>query len=173
MIPAHTGLAAAALALMLAACAADTTNYPSLARRAAERAAETPPQVPAPTAAPSTPGAELTAQLARLVDQAGEAHKRFESLRSNAEGRVAAGAGGAPGSEGWATASVALAELESARSDAMIALADLDQIYAAERIDRSANSGDGTAIAAARDRVSAWIGEEDRILAGLRGRLGG
>ena len=51
----------------------------------------------------------------------------------------------------------------------MIALADLDQLYAAARIEGS----DATAIAAARDQVTGWIGEEDRVLASLRGRLGG
>lgn len=51
----------------------------------------------------------------------------------------------------------------------MIALADLDQLYAAARIEGS----DASAIAEARDRVIGWIGDEDRVLAVLRGRLGG
>ena len=58
-------------------------------------------------------------------------------------------------------ASVALAGLESARSEAMIALADLDQIYAAARIDGS----DWRCHRRRRDRSIGWIGEEDRVLA--------
>ncbi len=73
------------------------------------------------------------------------------------------------GSESWAVASVALAGLESARSDAMIALADLDQMYAAGRI----AGNDSSAIEAARTEVTGWIGEEDRVLGLLRGKLGG
>lgn len=164
-----TGLSTAAFILVLPACAADTANYPSLARRPAERAASnTPTAAPAPVA--TAPDAELPARLAALIEQAREADTRFASRRAEAERAVAAGGGAAPGSEAWAVASVALASLESARSDAMIALADLDQLYAAARI---ASSGEWATIAAARDQVTAWIGEEDRILAALRGRLGG
>ena len=82
---------------------------------------------------------------------------------------VAAGNGAAPGSESWAVASIALAELESERSAAMVALADLDQLFAAARIE----GGDTSAIAAARDEVSAMIGDEDLVLSGLRSRLRG
>ncbi len=103
-----------------------------------------------------------------MVEQARLAHGRFEAARERAERTVAAGSGTARGSEPWAVASVALAGLESARSEAMIALADLDQLYAQARV-----AGDGTvAIAAARDSVAGWIGQEDEVLAALRGRLG-
>ena len=159
-------LTAVLAALALSACASDTTNYPSLARRAVERANGAAPPAPAPVPLPPTP--ELTARLASLINQAREAHGRFQARRSYAERSASAGSGAARGSEGWAVASIALAELESARSAAMIALADLDQLYAAARVDGS----DSTTIAAARDEVSVWIGDEDRVLAGLRGRLG-
>ena len=150
-----TGLSTAAFILVLPACAADTANYPSLARRPAERAASnTPTAAPAPV--PTAPDAELPARLAALIEQAREADTRFASRRAEAERAVAAGGGAAPGSEAWAVASVALA--------------DLDQLYAAARI---ASSGEWATIAAARDQVTAWIGEEDHILAALRGRLGG
>ncbi len=78
------------------------------------------------------------------------------------------------GSENWSVATIALAELESARGDATIALADLDQLYAAERVERFASeSTAATAIAAARDRIAVWIKEENDVLAQLRGRLMG
>ena len=161
-------LTAVLAALALSACASDTTNYPSLARRAVERANGAAPPAPAPAPAPLPPAPELTARLASLINQAREAHGRFQARRSYAERSASAGSGAARGSESWAVASIALAELESARSAAMIALADLDQLYAAARVDGS----DSTTIAAARDEVSVWIGDEDRVLAGLRGRLG-
>ena len=82
---------------------------------------------------------------------------------------VAAGSGAAAGSESWAVASIALAELESERSAAMVALADLDQLYAAA----GTEGRDTAAISTARDEVSVMIGDEDVILVGLRGRLGG
>ena len=107
--------------------------------------------------------------MAAAIARATEAHVRFGEVRPRAQQRVAAGSGAAPGSEPWAIASVALAELESARSAAMIALADLDQIYAAARV----AGGDTAAIVSARDEVMGLIGEEDRVLAELRGKLGG
>ena len=77
------------------------------------------------------------------------------------------------GSEAWSVAQVALASLEAARSDAMIALADLDSLYVAAKIEAvpTEGSGDVDAIGAARDDVIALVGEEDEALASLRGRL--
>ncbi len=169
MKSAFSALTAAVLLLSLAACASDTKNYPSLARRSVERADTAVPASPVPSPAPAPPSPELTARLASLVEQARVAHGRFEAKQALAGQTVSAGGGAARGSEGWAVASIALAELESARSAAMIALADLDQLYAAARIE----GNDTAAIAAARDQISGWIGEEDRLLATLSGRLGG
>jgi len=174
----------ALLAILLPACTS-AGDFPSLARRDAERikgtadpvAAE--PATPAPP--PSPPGAALSAQLESLVDQAHAAHRRFAERQPRGEQLVAAGRGSAPGSEGWALATVALADLEGARSEAMIALADLDQLYAAERIGETETSeaaapqtisGDGLAIAAARDQVIALVGQEDELLTSLKARFG-
>lgn len=167
--PVRTLATCAATALILAGCAADYQNYPSLARRPAERITGIAEVVPAATvpARPAPLSPDLTARLVQLSSQAQAAHGEFSSRRARAEQLVAA-AGGAPlGSEAWAQASVALADLESARSRAMIALADLDALYAAGTI----ADGDAGAIAVTRSRVIAWIGEEDQILAQLRGRI--
>ena len=70
-------------------------------------------------------------------------------------------------SEGWSVATVAVADLESARSDAMIALAEIDALYAAARI----NGEDAALIALARDHVTGLVDSEDKVLADLRGRI--
>lgn len=160
----------------LTACAA-ATDYPSLERRAVERqsgsARPVTPEAPPPPPAPASP--QLTTRLAQLVDQARAAHQRFGAKRANAQRLVAAGGSGAPGSEGWSVATVALSELESARSDAMEALAELDQLFAAESIAAAETGNRQTldAIAIARDQVTTLVGEEDEILASLRGRMRG
>lgn len=161
--------ACALAALPLAGCAADYDNYPSLARRPAERITGSAEPAPPTTAPPPVvaPSADLAARLAQLADQAQAAHREFTGRQGRAEQLVSAASGASVGSENWAQASVALADLESSRSQAMVALADLDEIYAAERI----GGGSGTAIAATRDRVIGWIGEEDEVLARLRGRI--
>lgn len=177
MKPASTCLTAAAAVLALSACASASATYPSLARRDVERvsgsALPVPPE-PSVPAVPAPPSEELSARLAQLVEQARAAHARFDARRERTARLVAAGAGTSIASEAWAVASVALADLESARSETMVALAELDQLHAADRVSNyNAESGDGVAIAASRDRVLGWIGEEDQVLAALRGRLGG
>lgn len=155
--------------LLLGACAA-STDYPSLTRRPAERisgSAQAAAAQPAPAPAPP-PSPEFTTRLTQLVEQARGAHRRFDGQRAQTERLVSVAAGAAVASESWAVASVALASLESARSDAMVALAELDQIHAAEAIAASTNRD---AAANARDQVVALVGEEDDVLARLRGRL--
>ncbi len=171
-----TALAAPLAALGLAACAADTASYPSLARRDAERitgSAETVPPSPSagiPATAPPPADSGLAARLSALTAAAQDAHARFGTRRAAAERLSGAARGGAAGGPAWSAAMVALADLESARSDGMIALADADQLYAAAKV-----SGDDpaaiTAIVAARDRMIALIAQEDKALATLRGRI--
>jgi hypothetical protein len=169
MRPFAPPFAGAIIATLLGGCAADTTNYPSLAMRPAERisgSAEVVPAPPPPTP-PAPPSPELVARLAQLEEQARTAHVRFTERLPQAERLVAAARGAAVASENWSVASIALAELEAARSMAMIALADLDALYAATRID----GGPIDTIAATRDEVIGIVRLEDDALARLRGRL--
>jgi hypothetical protein len=169
------------LIVPLTACAA-AKDYPSLQRRPAERpiaerqtGSASPVSPEKRSASPAAPSPELKTRLTQLVEQARTAHERFAGKRANAERLVASGGDGEPGSEGWSVATVALSDLESARSDAMLALAELDELYASEVIAAS-QTGDQTrtsAIAGARDQVTALIGEEDGVLAHLRGRMRG
>ena len=155
--------------LLLSACGS-TGGYPSLAKRPAERitgsAQPAVAEAPAPLA-PAAPDGNLQTRLTGLLDQAREAHRQFSAL-SGTVGQLARSARGAPAaSESWSVASVGLAQLESRRSQAMIALADCDSLYARARID----GDDGVAIAAVRDQITAWVADEDAVLADLRGHL--
>ncbi len=164
-------LALVATTLALSACAADQSRYPSLAKRPAERitgsneaVAAAPAPLPKIAASP-----ELAARLGQLVGRIETVHQRFLARRPAAAARVSAAAGAAVASESWSVATVALADLESTRSEAMIALADLDALWVAARID----GNEAPALAAARDHAITLIGQEDAILAGLRGRMRG
>ncbi|MBL4717120.1 MAG: hypothetical protein JKZ02_01450, partial [Erythrobacter sp.] len=64
-------------------------------------------------------------------------------------------------------AQVALADLDSARSIAAIALGDLDILYTAATV----QAEDATPIAAARMTVIALVAEEDDVLARLRAQV--
>jgi hypothetical protein len=66
-------------------------------------------------------------------------------------------------------AQVAIAGLESTRSKAMIALADLDRLY----VEASVEGGELTRIAATRDAAIAQVNEENATISALLGSLGG
>lgn len=159
-------LLAATAVVLLSACAKDQGEYPSLARRPAERVSGTAPVVTPPPPAPQPP-VEVTGQLDGLIAKARAADAKFRDAVPRARSLVSAAAGAAVASESWSVATVALADLESQRSQAMIALADLDALYAAEGIKQS----DTRAIAAARDAVIAIVAGEDEVLNDLKGRL--
>lgn len=164
-----------AVTLALSACAADQGRYPSLARRPAERisgssAVVAPAPAPAPALLPEIAASpELAARLGQLVGRIETVHQRFLARRAAAAARVSAAAGAAVASDSWSVATIALADLESTRSEAMIALADLDAMWVTARI----AGEEAPALAAARDHAIALIGQEDAILAGLRGRMRG
>jgi len=167
--PANTAVCLTLAALILSGCGS-TQGYPSLAKRPAERitgsaqpvAGET-PAAPAPiTADPAVPS-----RIAQMQERARDAHARFASLKAKVDQLTLAAKNAPVASEAWSVASVGLAQLESRRSEAMVALADLDSLYARNRVD----GGDGVTIAAARDQVTAWVADEDAVLAEFRERL--
>lgn len=164
-------LAASALFACAACSTASADRYPSLAIRDIERVEGT--FEPVPTQQLDVPEVEtglagpLDEHLAALVAQASDAHRDFTSAVPPAETRVAAAAGAAVGSDSWAAAQVALADLDSARSIAAIALGDLDILHASA----SVQAEDATAIDSARDQVIALVREEDAVLERLRGRV--
>lgn len=161
-------------ALLLTACASPG-DYPSLARRDAERiagSAEPATPIPATPPPPAAPDAGLLARLEAIEARARAADLRLRQQRPRAELLVAAASGAAPGSESWSVATVALSGLESARSDAMLALADIDALHAVERLAHpNEQSGDGLAIAAARDRVLENVAAQDGVIAALAARM--
>lgn len=158
----------AALGLSLGACATTPSEeYPSLAIRDAERVAGTlQPVAPAPYVPPPTPTAVVD-RLEQLSGEAASANQAFLAEAPRARSAVAAARGAQVGAESWSVAQVAVAGLESARSRAMIALADLDRLY----VDAAVGGEELTRIDAVRDRVAAQVGEQDATIAGLLGEL--
>ena len=159
-----------ALILTLSGCAASSGDYPSLAIRDVERvegsfASPERKSIEVPEVETDLEG-DLDVVLPTLVAAAEEAHAQFMRLAPTAQRTVAAAAGTATGSPAWASAQVALAELESARSIAAVPLGDIDTLYTARRV----AAEDVTAIERARQRILELVGEEDRTLAQLRER---
>ena len=162
------------VAILLTGCAS-SGRFPSLARRAQEGdparitgtvavpAASEPSGPVAPSADPTGPEADP----AVLRREASAARDSFLAHQPRADQLTRAAQGAATGSEAWSQAAVALAELTAAHDATLAALAGLDSLYVRERVD----GGDGGAIAAVRDQVTAWVAEEDAVLAGLEGRM--
>lgn len=171
---ATTLLTAFALLPGLSACASTEGEYPSLAKRDAERVAGSAnPADSEPVPVPVPPAADLDARLTQLVSDARDAHNQFGKLRPGAEQTIVAGSGGTRLSNGWINAQVALAGLDAARSKTYISLAELDNLYVAERIaNPDSITPSAQVIANARDEVQSWATQEDSILIRLRSLVG-
>ncbi len=161
-------LALAPLAI-LAGCASAGGDYPSLAQRPAERvqgtlAPDTAAEAPPP---PTPPSADLVQRLAGLRQEASARHAEFTAALPAAQ-RLANAAGGR-GTDSWASAEVALADLDSLRSRAAVPLADLDALW----VDATVEDGRRDVIAPVRDEVESIVRREDEALAALRARVGG
>lgn len=157
-----------AMGVTLAGCAGSADKYPSLAIRDFERAPATAPGDGDDGGAGSPALSQSDIQnLENLVAKAREAHQRFLRSAPQTQRLVSAAAGGGVTDNRWASAQVALANLESLRSEAAIPLGDIDRIYAESAIDLAMPDQ----VALARQDIVALIAEEDRLLASLRGRI--
>jgi hypothetical protein len=159
-------------AVLLQGCAA-SAEFPSLAVRDVERVEGS--GLPAqgsidaiPTLPPSS--ADLTTRLAGLLEVARKAHASFQAKRGPAERAVAAA--GPASSDSWTSAEVALSDLQTSRSGALIALAELDQLYVDERAAHPEQvSPTAATIATARDQVDGWVMAETTVISRLGARL--
>ena len=164
----YPALILAASSLILSACATDEAAYPSLAKRPAERVTATwPPASPPPAPSPAPLDPETMGKLDGLVAQARRADGQFNGKVARARSLVSTARGAKMGSETWSVATVAVSELEAARAQAMVAMAELDSLYAEART----QGRDVTAIEAARQEVTAIVARQDGVLDSLKGLL--
>lgn len=155
--------------LVLAACSS-AGGYPSLALRDVERiAARSEPKAETPLPPPS---ADLVSRLSGLVSGAEAADRQFRDLQGSTATTVARAAGATAASDSWASAQIALAKLETSRSSAVAALAELDTLYAdARNAEPAGTSPSAEAIAEARKQVSDLVADQNGVIAGLSARL--
>ncbi len=158
--------------LLVAGCS-NTKDYPSLSIRPVETSLQARPAPSQSEAAPALPSADadLTTRLDGLLAVARAANASFLEKRPEAERAIARA--GSRASDSWSAAQVALSDLERSRSNAMTALADLDQLYVAARDEApNAPSPKALTIATARDQVNGWVADQDAVIATLGKRLG-
>jgi hypothetical protein len=142
--------------LALTGCAGER-GYPALTRLPAERIAMAVPPAPAAPAPVEPLPPETLARAQRLADMVRAAHQHFATLASHG---------------------TALSELEVARGQTSLALAQLERLYADDRI--AHGEADGVAgpdaaarpaaalLARLRDEGLALLANEDAVLAGTR-----
>ena len=160
-------VAAILAASLTAACAATGDEYPSLSIRDVERAQGqfapvAVPQLDVPpveTDGIPTPASALAA--ARDSDAA------FQAALPATRRAVAAGRGAGRESDARASALVAIAVLESRRSDTAIALGHLDTLLVADRIEADPDPD----VVAAQAQVLAIVEAQDAALDPLRAQL--
>lgn len=159
--------------LVLGGCASSGGHYPSLAIRAAERPSGSAlPAEPLPPP-PAPPLATGTAQrIEQAIEQARKAHASFVAGTAGATRAVSAARGASAPADSWIAAQLALADLQSLRSQAVIAQADLDLMFAQERLaepDRITPTAQ--ALTDARERIDAWVDQQNQVLARLAGQM--
>lgn len=151
-----------------AACVSAPDDYPSLAVRDAERVTGTfAPGAPA-LWSPAPVSETTLGDLERLIGEAAAAHGSYRGKLERVQQAVSGARGAEPGSDGWSIANIAIAELESDRSQTMIALAEIDRLYVTAATDGHALDE----LAAAQALVSGIVAEEtsgiDELFATLR-----
>lgn len=155
--------------LVLAACSS-AAGYPSLGLRDVERIAARSEPADMPILPP--PSSDLVRRLSGLVSAAQAADRQFRDQQGSTAAAVSRAAGAAAASDSWASAQIALGKLESSRSPAVAALAELDTLYAdARNAEPAGISPSAEAIADARERVSDLVAQQNGVIAGLSARL--
>ncbi len=156
-----------AAALALTGCAGRSELYPSLSIRDAERVSGTFEPVEAEPYVPTPASADVLGRIGMLRADALRANDRFVAAAQSTRRSVAAARGAGSGSENWSVAQVALAQLESSRSDGMIALADLDRLF----VDASLDAAELSEIEEARSAVAALVASQDQVISELHSVL--
>ncbi|MGI9360091.1 MAG: hypothetical protein ACR2O7_00735 [Parasphingorhabdus sp.] len=161
------------LGLSLSACAMQSGDFPSLAKRPYEDGPAIEEMVPPPPPEMTDLPAELGNAVSAAIRQSNTAHQAFLSNLSTVRQRVSAAQGAAPSSESWVVAQVELSSLEMDRSPSVSALADMDLLYR-QRLSAEldgAQPGGAALIAESRDRIEGQVASQQREIEALQSRL--
>lgn len=157
-----------AVATLAGGCARNPELFPSLSIRDEERVSGVfqPVEVEPVTHAP--PSATTLGRIGQLRAEAAQAHRKFATTVERARSPIAEARAAGRDTDAWSIAEIAIADAESARSETMVALADLDSIYVAAELE----AGEITEIEAARTEVAGMVAQEDRQIDAMHAALG-
>ena len=159
-----------ALPLALAACeTATSSGGPSLARRSAEAIdPRLPVEVPIDGRAANP---ALAARLAALLSEARESAAAFAAEEPGA--RSAASAAGAPQSESWIAAQLALSKLERTRAPFTRAFAEVDELRSASARSGATSPADVAVLEAAAAELQGLAERQSEALDSIRAAIAG
>ncbi len=156
---------ALAASVLLAGCAASTSDAPSLLPRPIENVSFDEPEAVPVTAAPD-PALDAAIRKARQTLATTDA--AFDIAATKAGNLIEAAAGAGVGSDPWLDAQVALAALDNHRATSLGTLSHLDGLA----IERGATGKPPyTALDALRAEAQAQVAAESRRIAALSSRL--
>lgn len=161
------------LGLSLSACAMQSGDFPSLAKRPYEDAPAIEERIEVPAPEMEALPADLGNSVAAAVRQSNTAHQVFLKNLPTVRQQVSAAQGAAPSSESWVVAQMQLSALEMDRSPSIAALADMDSLYAARlgaELD-GAEQGAAVLIAKSRDRIVDQVASQQQQIDALKSRL--
>lgn len=157
--------------LALAACAAPSGDFPSLAPRPVEQRSDAEPAPPPVTTAPADPA--LAAQLTRILTDARKGESDFAAALPAAERAVSAARGASSASEAWIAAQTQLSGLDATRAPTASAMTEIDSLYVslADRASKDATLGGVAEAATVQAEVEGLYNRQVERLTALRNGL--
>jgi hypothetical protein len=164
-------LGSAALALTLSGCGKMQGEFPSLAKRAYEM--ENPVAEPEIVAAPVTTAlpADLQAKTDSLLARSRTAHAAYQSALPAAQAAVQSATNAATGSEAWVNAHMVLSRADSARTDGLAALGEIDTLISKQR-EAGADAGLLALLNAPQQQIADQVASENAEIDRLAKQIG-
>ncbi len=160
------------LPCFIAGCSSISGNFPSLAKRPFESAQ--PSEEPINTPVESTLPVAIRAKIDVLGQRYDNAQSKFAAALPRVQSIAAQAQGAKMGGETWVNAQMELSRLDSARADAVAALADMNRLLSDQIDDENA----GTAalyspiIALTRERIANGVADQAQILDQMAQQIG-
>ena len=118
---------------MIAGCASPQGAFPTLERRPFESNVPVEAPIVPPTPVASSLPAEMASKVARLRTQFAKASSDYAAMLPAVRNAANAASSAGVGSEAWVSAQLRVSRLDKARSGAVAALAEMDDLIVAQR----------------------------------------
>jgi hypothetical protein len=157
--------------LLLCSCANVEGDFPSLSKRPYETADPVAEQNAVPAPLTSALPADLKARIDDMVARNRKAHAAYEAAIPAARSAAQSASGASAGGESWVNAHMVLSRADGARTDAVAALSEIDQLIAHER-DKGADAGLIALLAGPQGQIAELVNAENAEIERLAKLIG-